>query len=148
MKIVNKILIDAPPEEVFAWLEDSERAKQWAVTVKSSEIIHETPERVGTTFREYIEEDGRGIEMLGVLTEFVVGKRFGVRLESRLNVVHVCFILAPEDGRTRLTQDVDLRFKGLLKLLTPFVRRSVRRKITSQTQREFGRLKQLCERSG
>ena len=145
MKIANRIDIKASPEKVFSWLEHPDRAKQWMTSVTRSEFIHETPNRVGTTFREYVEEDGRGIEMRGVVTEFVPNERFAVHLESELNTVDVRFDLAVGEGVTQLTQDVDLRLKGMLKVLGLFLRSSIKAKVTRQAQKEFARLKQLCE---
>ncbi len=37
---------------------------------------------VGTTFREYIEENGRGTEMHGVVTNFVSNKRIALHIEG------------------------------------------------------------------
>ena len=145
MKVVNSVDINALPEEVFYWLEEPDRAMQWMTSVKRSEIVKETPNRVGTTFREYIEEEGRGIEMHGVITQFVSNERFAVHLESKLNSVHVSFSLEGKEGITRLTQNVDLHFKGLLKVLSVFLRASIRKKIMSQVQSEFSSLKKLCE---
>jgi uncharacterized protein YndB with AHSA1/START domain len=148
MKIVNRIEIRATPEEVFYWLDDPDRAKQWMTSVTRSEFIQETPNRVGTTFREYVEENGRGIEMRGVVTEFVQNQRFAVHLESDLNTVEVSFALAEEEGVTQLTQNVDLRLKGMLKVLSLFLRSSIKKKIRGQARSEFDRLKQLCEQDG
>ena len=145
MKVVNSIQINATPERVFYWLEEPEHAMQWMTSVTGGEIVKETPNKVGTTFREYIEEEGRGIEMHGVVTEFVSNERFAVRLESRLNVVKVSFSLEEKGGTTKLVQDVDLQFKGMLRVFSVFLRASIKRKITSQAQREFSRLKELCE---
>ena len=148
MKIVNKIKINATPEEVFHWLADPDRAMEWMTSVTGSEIIHETPDRVGTTFREYIEENGRGIEMRGVVTEFVPNERFAVHLESDINTVEVSFTLGEEEGMTLLTQNVDLRLKGMLKVLSVFLRSSIKKKIRAQAENEFANLKQLCEQDG
>ncbi len=148
MKLVNSIEIAAKPEKVFYWLEEPERGKQWMTSVTGSEIIKETPNKVGTTFREYVEEDGRGIEMHGVVTEFVSNERFAVHVESKSHVADVRFSLKEEGGATLLVQDVELRFKGILKVLIVFLRASIKRKITGQAQREFARLKALCERGG
>jgi len=148
MKIVNRIEINATPEEVFHWLKEPDRAMQWMTSVTRSEIIKETPDRVGTTFREYVEENGRGIEMGGVITEFVRNERFAVHLESDLNAVEVTFTLAEDEGMTQLTQDVDLRLKGRLKVLSVFLRSSIEKKIRGQAENELARLKQFCEHEG
>ncbi|UCE58667.1 MAG: hypothetical protein JSU63_14635 [Phycisphaerales bacterium] len=117
-------------------------------SVTRGEIIKETPNKIGTTFREYIEEDGRGIEMHGVVTKFVSNKRFAVHLESKLNSVNVSFSLEDKDGLTQLVQNIELQFKGMLKVLSVFLRASIKKKITSQAQREFSRLKEPCEQDG
>ena len=146
MKIVNRIDVRATPEAVFHWLEDPERAMQWMTSVTRSEIIKETPSRVGTTFREYIEEDGRGTEMHGVVTEFVSNERFAVHLEGDFNSVDVSFSLEEKAGVTQLTQNVQLGFKGMLKVLSAFLRVSIKKKIVNQAQKELAKLKELCER--
>jgi carbon monoxide dehydrogenase subunit G len=146
MKIVNRIDVRATPEAVFHWLEDPERAMQWMTSVTRSEIIKETPSRVGTTFREYIEEDGRGTEMHGVVTEFVSNERFAVHLEGDFNSVDVSFSLEEKAGVTQLTQNVQLSFKGMLKVLSAFLRVSIKKKIVNQAQKELAKLKELCER--
>ena len=148
MKVVNSVEINATPEKVFYWLEEPDRAMQWMTSVTGGEIVKETPNKVGTTFREYIEEEGRGIEMHGVISEFVSNERFAVRLGSKLNVVNVSFSLEEEGGATQLVQNVELQFKGMLKVLSVFLRASIKRKITSQAQSEFSRLKELCEQDG
>jgi carbon monoxide dehydrogenase subunit G len=145
MKFSNRIEIDATPKRVFSWLEDPDRAKEWMTSVTKSEIINETPNKIGTTFREHVEEEGRGIEMHGVITEFISDKRFAVHLESDMNSVEVSFILAKHGDITQLTQNVNLRLKGMLKILSLFLRGSIKKKIIRQTQKEFAILKELCE---
>ena len=148
MNIVNRIDINAAPETVFYWLEDPDRAKQWVTSVTKSEFIEETPNRVGTTFREYVEEGGRGLEMQGVVTAFVPNQRFAVHLESKVNSVDVDFTLHPKGSMTQLIQNIEMRFKGLLRLLSVFLGGSVKKKIKTQAQSEFARLKELCEQRG
>ncbi len=145
MKISNRIEIKAAPEKVFYWLEDPDRAMKWMTSVTKSEIIKETPLKVGTTFREYIEENGRGTEMHGVVTEFVSNERFAVHLEGDFTSADVSFILEENGEVTHLTQNVELRFKGMLKVLSVFIRASIKKKIIRQAQNEFARLKELCE---
>ncbi len=148
MKISNKIDIQAAREKVFYWLEEPERAKQWVTSVTKSEIIDETPNKVGTTFKEYVEENGRGTELQGIVTEFVPNERFSVHLEGEFNITDVSFSLVQKGEITQLTQDVDLRFKGMTKVLTLFLRVPIKKKIIKQTQKEFARLKELCEQKG
>lgn len=143
MKVVNRLEINTKPEKVFYWLEAPDRAMKWMTSVTRTEIIKETPDRVGTTCREYVEENGRGTEMRGVFTEFVSNERFAVQLEGDFNAVDVNFILNEKGDMTELTQNVELRFKGLLKILCLFLGSSIKKKILSQTESEFARLNAL-----
>ncbi len=145
MKILNRIEIQAIPEKVFYWLEDPDHAMEWMTSVTKSQIINETSNRVGTTFREHIEENGREIELDGVITEFVQNKLFAVHLEGEFNSVEVRFSLDEKNGMTQLTQNVELHFKGMMRILSIFLNSSLKKKIISQAQSEFAKLKVLCE---
>lgn len=40
----------------------------WMSSVTKTEILNETPDMVGTTFREIVAENGQGTELHGVIT--------------------------------------------------------------------------------
>ena len=56
-------------------------------SVTKTEILHETPERVGTTFREVVEEDGNGVELQGVITDYKPDRSISFHLGSGSNEV-------------------------------------------------------------
>ena len=145
MKIVNTIEINATADRVFGWLEDPNRAMEWMTSVTKGEIIEETSDIVGTTFREYIEENGRGTEMRGVITACDKNSRLAFHLEGDFNTVDVVFSLAEEGSVTRLTQTADVYFKGALRILSVIMGSAFKKKAISQAQEEFKRLKELCE---
>ncbi len=58
MKINCAIEVSGQPDEVFPWIDDPEKAMLWQKGVKKGEIIRETPEKIGTTFTEEMEEGG------------------------------------------------------------------------------------------
>ena len=146
MKVLNTIEIKNTAEKVFYWLEDPCRAMEWMTSVTKTTIIQETPNMVGTTFREYIEENGRGTEMHGVVTNFVLNKRIAFHLEGDFNSVDVDFTLEEKDGITQMTQNAEIHFKGILKILSIFMGYFFKKKFMGQSQSEFFRLKELCER--
>ena len=123
---------EATPEKVFYWLGNPERAMEWQTNVTKYKIIKDTPDKVGTTFTEYIEEKGRGTEMQGVVTDFVPNKKLAFHLEGDYNTVDVDFSLKEKDGITHLTQNADIHFKGMLKVIGIFIKK----KIIKQTQRK------------
>jgi uncharacterized protein YndB with AHSA1/START domain len=147
VRVLNTVEINATPATVFYWLEDPSRAIRWMTSVSKTEIIYQRPGMVGTTFREWVEEDGRGTEMSGVVTRFVRGKRLAFHLEGEYNAVDVEYALEDREGHTLLSQRADIRFKGLLRVLSVLFGPTFKRKLTAQTESEFARLKELCERS-
>lgn len=145
MKISSQIEIAAPQETVFYWIEDPSRAMKWMTSVTHTEIIDQKPNLIGTTFREYVEENGSGTEMEGVITDFVPNQRIAFHLEGSFNIVDVDFTLQEREGMTQLTQRADVRFKGQLKVLSLFFGPAFKRKIKGQMEQEFSTLKALCE---
>ncbi|MDH5185044.1 MAG: SRPBCC family protein [Gammaproteobacteria bacterium] len=145
MKLTHSIEINAAPSLVFAWIKDPQRAIQWQTSVASGEIIKQTPWQVGTTFRETIEENGQSTELFGEITEFIPNQLIAFHLEGKFNVVDVSFRVEATRSGSRVTQQADLRFKGLVRLMSLFFRRTFRRKLAVQSQQEFARLKALCE---
>jgi hypothetical protein len=63
MEIKTEIEISKNPEEVFLWINNPDKAILWQKNVKNGEIIKETAERIGTTFKEVMEEDGKCLVM-------------------------------------------------------------------------------------
>jgi hypothetical protein len=150
VKIVNSIEINAAADVVFGWLEDPEKAMVWQTSVTGGEIIEEKPGLVGTTFREYVEEEGgeagRRAEMLGVVTGCEKNSSLSFHLESDFNIVDVTFSLEEENGVTRVIQTADMRFKGALRVLSLVFGAGIRKKIETQARAEFVALKELCEK--
>jgi len=58
MKINFAIEVLGEPDEVFSWIDNPEKATLWQKGVKKEEIIIETPEKIGTTFIEEMEDGG------------------------------------------------------------------------------------------
>jgi uncharacterized protein YndB with AHSA1/START domain len=148
MNISITVAIKNTPEKVFYWLEDPSRAMKWMMSVSKTEIIRQTPGMVGTTFREIVQEDGRGTEMRGVVTEFVPGKRLAFHLDGDYNAVEVRYTLEEQGEHTRLSQTAEIHFKGLLRAFSILFGPLFKRKIMNQARSDFARLKALCEQDG
>jgi GNAT superfamily N-acetyltransferase/uncharacterized protein YndB with AHSA1/START domain len=147
MKVQLAIDIDAPPEAVWYWLGDPERAKTWMTSVGRTEYINRTADLVGSTFREYVQEGGRGTWLTGRIVAYVPNRRFAVHLEGDFNIADVVFTLQETAGGTRLTQTADLRFKGLLRLTGLIFGPAIKKNITRQSAAELAALKRLCRSS-
>jgi len=145
MKISYTMDINSKVEKVFPWIDDPERAKQWMTSVSKGEILNETPERIGTTFKETVEENGCGTELYGEITGYILNKFMSFHLEGRFNAVDVEYHLEEIEGRTRLTFSSDVSFKSFTKVLMLIMGPLFKKKTTDQLQKEFARLKELCE---
>ena len=146
MKVLYSIDINSTTEQVWYWLGTPERAMVWQTNVSKTEILQETPNMIGTTFRETIEENGRGVEMHGVVTDYRDNQSLAMHLSGKYNVVDVEWRLEEIEEHTRLTVNARVRFKSFIKILSILMRPVFKKKIVAQLQEELARLKELCER--
>lgn len=146
MKYRYEVEIKATPEKVWYWLGTPERAVMWQTNIAKTEILNKTPDWIGTTFRETIEENGSGTEMEGVVTDYRENQAIAMHLSGKYNVVDVEWHIEESVAHhTRLTVYSDIRFKSFLKLLSILIRPVFKKKITDQLQVESAKLKELCE---
>ena len=145
MKLSYTVDINCTPERVWYWLGNPERAMVWQTNVSKTEIIKETPNMIGTTFRETVEENGSGVEMQGVVTDYRENRSLAMHLSGKYNVVDLAWRIEEMEGYTSVTLNSDIRFKSFVKILNILMRHFFRKKITEQLRGEFARLKELCE---
>ena len=100
---------------------------------------------IGTTFRETIEENGSGVEMQGVVTDYRENQSLAMHLSGKYNTVDVEWHIEEIGEHTRLTLYSNIRFRSFVKMLSILMRPVFKKKITEQLQGEFARLKELCE---
>ncbi len=110
MRIIYGNEILKPPEVVFPWIAEPDKAMQWQKNVKGAEIIINKPEVVGTTFKEEIEEGGNSLEMRGVVTRFIKDQLVAFHLESKMHKVDVSYSLEGVNRTTRVTVDASINW--------------------------------------
>ena len=145
MQITSSIDIKSTPEVVFGWLENPEKAMEWMTSVSGGEIMHETPNRVGTTFREVVEDESGAIEMRGFISGFEADKSIAFHLESRVNIVDVEYRVEKINEGTRLDYDANIKWKFPVNIISIFMGNKMRQSILAQLQDELNKLKALCE---
>ncbi len=122
MKTSKTTLIDAPAATVFLWLEDNDRLRQWVPNLIEDEPLVETPEKVGSKFRQVFLENGRRMEMVGEITEFVENERLRVDITGKMFDLDADYVLvALSETRTELTQNTEIKFKGMMMLFAPIM---------------------------
>jgi uncharacterized protein YndB with AHSA1/START domain len=117
MEITYSVRINTKPEVVFTRLESPEMAKEWQKGVGETEILHETPERIGTSFREMMTSAEGKLEMTGEIIEFIPDRAIAFRLESKLHEIRVRYSLEPLSTGTRLDIQSAIRWKFPMNIL-------------------------------
>lgn len=146
MQTHYSIVINAEPQQVFYWLDDTEREMQWIPNLVENENLQVTENRIGSTFRQVYSEHGRHIKMRGVVTAYEPNRRLACELSGDSFDLLVDYRLEDLGGQTRLTQDTTIQFKGLFSrlggiLMAPFMKRAT----VKQLAESFGKLKDLAE---
>jgi hypothetical protein len=148
MKITAAVDLFCRPGIVFPWIADPDKAMRWQKGIKGGEIIKETPEKIGTTFREEMEENGKGLVMYGEITGYVQDKLMSFRLESKIHRVEVTYSIEWKDNRSILTAESIVHWKFPLNIISLFMGHKIKESISRRTESEFAELKRLCETNG
>jgi hypothetical protein len=122
MKFKYVAEIKSRPDKVWYWLGTPERAKVWQTNVSKTEILQKTPNWIGTTFRETIEENGQGTEMEGVVTDYIENRALAMHLSGKYNVVDVEWRLEGKGEHTSLIVNSNIRFKSFVRILSIIMR--------------------------
>lgn len=146
MKTSKTTIIDAPPKIVFPWLEDKDRLTQWVPNIVEDEAINETPDKVGSTFRQVFLERDKRMEMVGEITAYTENERMRVYMSGDMFNLDVDYSLkASSSAQTELTQDSVITFKGLFKLFTPLMLLMSKLSKTDPQAEAHAKLKALAE---
>jgi len=145
MRITIDVDISCGPQEVFPWIARPEKALVWQRGVINGEILRETPEKIGTTFREVMEEDGNRLEMSGVITGYIENELIAFHLESRMHKLDVSYSVAGDKYRSTVTADSTIHWKFPMNMISFVIGRKIKAGILRQTRSEFTELKRLCE---
>jgi hypothetical protein len=139
----NEIL--KPPEIVFPWIAEPDKAMQWQKNVKGGEIIINKPEVIGTTFKEEIEEGGNSLEMHGVITRFIRDQIIEFHLESKIHNLDVSYSVEEFNKNTKIKVDARINWKFPINLLSVFIGNKMKKGIAEQMESEILELKRICE---
>ncbi len=123
MKTSSSIQIEAPVPSVFLWLEDNECLMKWVPNLIEDTPLVETPEITGSRFQQVFLENGKRMEMTGEIAEYVENERMRVVMTGKMFNLDVEYTLkARHEDQTELTQNTEIRFKGMMVLFAPIMR--------------------------
>jgi uncharacterized protein YndB with AHSA1/START domain len=145
MRISYENVISVPPEAVFPWIADPEKAMTWQKDVKGGEILISKPEVIGTTFKEIIEDDGNQLEMDGTITKYVPNEVIGFHLESRVHEFEISYSLEEVERKTKFRIDANIRWKFPMNVICLFIGRRIEVNLISKLESETLELKKICK---
>lgn len=145
MKNTYTIEIDAPPADVFYFLDDGQRLKDWLPNLVEHEDLEITDSRVGSTARQVFLEGGKRMEMIGTTTAYEANRRLAATCSGKAFDLMVDYHLEDLDGRTRVKQDSEVRFKGFLRFVGPVMVLFAKKSAEKHLEETFGKLKALAE---
>lgn len=144
-RVEEEIVIDRPPEDVFAFVTTPENDREWVSTTVERQREKEGPIGVGSRIRAVDKFLGRRIESTLEVTEHEPNTRSAIRLEGPISA-RGTYLLQPEGGRTRFRwiMDADAGLGGLYlgRITDPLVTFVFRRRVRS----DLRRLKDALER--
>jgi len=145
MKISTTIDIHSNPEEVFSWINEPDKAMRWQKGVKSGEIIKETPQKIGTTFKEVMEENGKSLIMYGEITDYLPNELISFQLESKIHKVQVKYSVKGETKKSIVLVESTISWKFPMNIICLIIGFKIKAKILDQTKSELSELKRLSE---
>ena len=118
---------------------------KWVPNVVENEDLEVTENKIGSTFRQVYLENGRRMEMSGTVTGYEANRRLTLEINGDAFDLFLDYRLEDLGGRTRLTQDSTVRFKGFLKIIGPIMTPFVKKSSMKQLEDSFATLKGLAE---
>jgi hypothetical protein len=145
MRITTSVDISCKPNDVFPWIAEPKKAMLWQKGVKGGTILIETPERIGTTFMEIMEENGSSLKMFGVITGYIQNKLIAFHIKSKIHELHVSYSIEGDNNQSTITVESTIIWKFPMNIMSTIIGRKMKESILKQTEAEFAELVKLCE---
>jgi hypothetical protein len=147
VKITASIDISSVPKEVSHWINDPNRAMRWQSGVKKGVIIKETSDKIGTTFIEELEENGKILIMHGEIKGYIPDKFISFKLESKIHRVIANYSIDCTTNKSTVMVDAIITWKFPMNIISLVIGGKIKTNILRQINSELVELKKLCESS-
>jgi uncharacterized membrane protein len=129
--IVERIEISRRPEDVFAYLDDLSRHREWDDQIVSTRVETDGPTRVGSRATDTRKVPMGKQDVTYEITEHDPPRRAAFRgVNGPVRAVGAVTVEPLDDGaRSRVTIELELQGHGLGKLLAPLANRDARKHV-------------------
>ena len=129
MKFTNERIIQASREAVWQAFDNTENLKKWQPTLQQFEHQSGQPGQPGAVSRLVYDENGRTVILIETITERNMPDSFSGTYDNStvFNAITNHFEVL-DDNRTKWIMETECRFKGLFRLMAPFVKGSLKKR--------------------
>ena len=137
-------VIGRPPDQVFAFLVDTDKAADWNPQVTEARKTSDGPIGVGTILLYVGKFLGRRFESISECTDYTPNERFSTKTTSGPFHLEIENMLSSVEGGTRLATTYRGESRGFFKLAEPVIVRLTKKQFETATEN----LKALIEADG
>ena len=139
----ESVLIGRPPAEVFAFTCNLSQEHRWDTEIDDVSCDEQSPLEVGRPYRARFKPFLAESEGTVTPLELVPGERVVLQAEFAGLISRISYTFTEVEHGTRFTREVTVVPAGMLRLVSPFVTRRVRR----SNRRDVLNLKRVLEAS-
>jgi len=126
------IHIERPPDRVWSYIMDFDKAPRWRNLVRKIEVVTPGPLAVGSQLKVTFDVRGSVRTVISDVWSYEPGRRYGVRNTEQGLTGSFEYQLEPDATGTRVTFTCDIRPHGLMWLVLPLVIPGNRRRYSEQ----------------
>jgi carbon monoxide dehydrogenase subunit G len=122
MRYARAIEVTTPPAETFAYLADFTNTAEWDPGIAEARRLTPAPTEVGSRFEIVAVFRGNRQRFEYVVTELDEGKRIALHGDGEKAVSDDVMTVSASGAGTRVLYEADIRLKGPLRVVEPFMR--------------------------
>lgn len=142
MRVESSIVVNRPPEEVFAYAADPANTPEWQSS--ALEVNLDGPLQAGASGKETRKFLGRRMESTFRIDAYEPPRKFAVQITSGPVPFHAEQTIEPDGDGARVSVIIEGEPGGFFKLAQPLVERAVRRELEGN----YATLKDILETRG
>ena len=144
VKIEESVDIRRPTFKVFAYTTDAKNWPKWQSIIPKAEQTSQGAVGVGTTFKGVSRMMGLSMKWTATATEYEPIMKFGKNITSAAMTIGQHNTYSPIEGGTKFAIGYDLKVRGIFRLFSPMLMRTMRKELT----KSLGNLKGVLETQG
>lgn len=140
-RIEETIEIKRPVDSVFAYTTDAKNWPKWQSFLPEAEQTSRGPLNVDTTFKGVSRMMGRSMKWTAIAADYELNKKWSKNITCGNLLIEEHMTYKSAEGGTAFTIVYNMKMKGVLKMLSLVMARSMR----EETRKSLGNLKSILE---